>query len=158
VNDERIQGDCELKAGDKIRVGKLEFEAVIKPPKKKKPPSAKPQEQAAESPATADTAERQKADSGSIDFDVSEWLEEADAVARSRRQSEPETRQFQLDDTDRLALEGQQDADDVADEATKKAGRPAKKAPGKLPQKPASTPGSSREAAADMLKKFFNNR
>ena len=30
VNDERIQGDHELKAGDKIRIGKLEFEAVIK--------------------------------------------------------------------------------------------------------------------------------
>ena len=55
VNDERIQGDRELKAGDKIRIGKLEFEAVIK--------QAKPDEKKAvkkEAPAEAKKDKKDK--------------------------------------------------------------------------------------------------
>ena len=155
VNGERIQGDCELKKGDKIRIGQLEFEAVVKPDRKVEKPATPP---AAETAAEA----KAKSDSGSIDFDVSDWLAEADAVAKARRQAEPDTRQFQLEETDRIALESGEgaDAEDAEQQGDKgrKLARPEKKSPGKLPPKPASQAASSREAAADMLKKFFNNR
>ena len=36
--------------------------------------------------------------------------------------------------------------------------KPGKKAPGKLPPRPAADSKDSREAASDMLKKFFNRR
>jgi len=155
VNGEKIQGDCELKKGDKIRIGQLEFEAVIKPDKKAEKPAAQP------GPAKAAEA-KPKSDSGSIDFDVSDWLAEADAVAKARPQAEPDTRQFQLDETDQIALESGQEAnaEDLEQEGGKarKPARPEKKSPGKLPQKPTNQAPSSREAAADMLKKFFTNR
>lgn len=213
VNGERIQGDCELKAGDKIGIGKLEFEAVIKESKKSpeeqkpegkaekkseakhdkereaksekkgdaklekkreakpekkeeslgKKPEAKAEEDVEDEDVIAKKSEtstgKSRADSGSIDFDVSEWLDEADAVAKARRNAEPETRQYQLDETDRIALEqAEAESGDTSD--GKKAGaRPDKKqAPGKLPTKPGSQAATSRDAAADMLKKFFNNR
>jgi len=211
VNDQRVQGDQELKSGDKIRIGKLEFEAVIKAGKPEAKAAAKPgekkvaqQEPAAEAkkdkkhkkapvaeakkeikaeakkedkedgapaareaqkkPAEPAPAPQRKeaaaakpaADPGSIDFDVTEWLQEADEVARAQRNAEPETRQFQLDDTDRIQLEQDAAAGDAGTE--KKPARPEKKAPGKLPDRPSTAHASSRDAAADMLKKFFNNR
>jgi pSer/pThr/pTyr-binding forkhead associated (FHA) protein len=152
VNDEKIDGDCELKPGDKIRVGKLEFEVVIKESKKAATPSApKPQPKEAEP--------EKKSDTGSIDFDVSEWLEEADSTGSARGQAEPETRQFQLDETDRTQLEEAEANADEDDEAgRKKWSRPEKQKPGKLPERPDQQAATSRDAAADMLKKFFNNR
>jgi pSer/pThr/pTyr-binding forkhead associated (FHA) protein len=217
VNGERIQGDCELKAGDKIGIGKLEFEAVIKESKKspgdqkpeekgeakaerkseakpekkqeaksEKKGEAKPEKKREAKPekklvkpekkleAVADedvedddliakksetSAGKAKGDSASIDFDVSEWLEEADAVAKARRNAEPETRQYQLDETDRIALEQAAAGSGDTSEGKKAGGRPDKKqAPGKLPPMPGTQAATSRDAAADMLKKFFNNR
>jgi predicted component of type VI protein secretion system len=161
VNSERIEGDCELKAGDRLKVGKLEFEVRIKgaakATKKKEatsePSEGKPKEAAAAKP---------NSDSGSIDFDVSEWLDEADALDKARRQAEPDTRQFQLDETDRVQLEqaeGAASEDESQDaDSGKKRGRPEKKEPGKLPQRPGTAAATSRDAAADMLKKFFDNR
>jgi pSer/pThr/pTyr-binding forkhead associated (FHA) protein len=217
VNGERIQGDCELKAGDKIGIGKLEFEAVIKESKKssgdqkpdekgeakaqrkseakhekkleaksEKTGQAKPEkkreakpdkkhgapEKKPEAIAGGDVEEdeliarksetsagKAKGDSASIDFDVSEWLEEADAVAKARRNAEPETRLYQLSETDRIALEQAEAADGDSSESKKQGARPDKKqTPGKLPPKPGTQAATSRDAAADMLKKFFNNR
>lgn len=212
VNDQRVQGDHELKAGDKIRIGKLEFEAVIKQGKPDEQKAAKKKEAAAEAKsdkkdrkekkeaaaavkkaaqleakkeahaaakeggtepaakkeapkqATPSAADSQRAkpsaakpasDPGSMDFDISEWFQEADEVVRAQRSAEPETRQFQLDETDRIQLEQGSEATGDRD---KKSGRPEKKSPGKLPERPSTMAATSRDAAADMLKKFFNNR
>src|SRR5262245_42023015 len=62
VNDEKVTGDCVLKKGDKIRIGKLEFEVNIKHSKKPVP-----------APANPDTDERKAADSSSMEFDITEW-------------------------------------------------------------------------------------
>jgi predicted component of type VI protein secretion system len=162
VNGERISSECELKAGDHIRVGPLEFEAVIKEVKKApQPKPAEPEKPVVEEEAAAKPASVGiKSDSSVSEFDVSDWLSEADAVAKARRQSEPETRQFQIEETDRIALEAAAEQPEASSEEDKadKAGRPAKKAPGKLPPRPKAAAPSSKEAAADMLKKFFTNR
>jgi pSer/pThr/pTyr-binding forkhead associated (FHA) protein len=180
VNGERIEGKCELNSGDTICVGKLEFEVCFQPddaavaPEKPSKATAVEDEavqeataaaadEAAEAADETPTAEASKADAGSIDFDVGEWLSEADAQERTRRQSEPDTRQFQLDESDRAELEGAGEAagDEEGEEEEESARgpqRPEKKAPGKLPQQPTKTTATSRDAAAEMLKKYFDNR
>jgi predicted component of type VI protein secretion system len=154
VNDERIQGDHPLSDGDRLRVGKLEFEVVIHQPEPVA--TAKPE---APIKATVDADS-----SNSREFDISEWLAEADAAAKASRDADPETRQYKLGEGDRAALDqaGQTEAAPEAtdEEAEKKKGfqRPEKRPVGKLPERPSSAPANSREAAADMLKKMFNSR
>ena len=133
LNGEAVEGDHVLATGDVLKVGKIEFELAVKAKKKKKK-EKKPQ------PVEV------KADDGSMEFDVSEWLDEADVVVRSAQASDPETRQYKLDETDRIALD-------------KSAKNSEKREPGKLPvAAPIDSDVSSQDAAADMLKKFFNSR
>lgn len=145
INEERVSGDRPLKNGDKLRIGKLEFEFVIVVEKKPEPVAA---------PAPADP--KTSADGSSVEFDVTEWLEEANASDKIKR-SDPDTRQFKLDETDRVALEKAAEGA-TGDSAVKKLSAPQKSAPGKLPSNSKPAAANSREAAADMLKKFFNNR
>lgn len=154
LNGERIASDMPLDSGDHIQLGRLEFEVVIKDRKRVPEPVA-----VEEGPDT----------SGSLDFDITEWLEEADTKEPEQRKSDPETRQFKLDETDRIALEAAKQTLDSVDEASLAAAEdesnskqfklPNKKQqPGKLPESAKQSAASSRDAAADMLKKFFNNR
>ncbi len=146
LNGEAVDGDQVLVSGDVLKVGKIEFELVVKAKKKKKKKVSKPE------PAKV------KADDGSTEFDVSEWLDEADANARTAKEADPDTRQYKLDETDRISLDkNDQDSEDSS--ATTKLKRPEKREPGKLPVA-ASTDSvtTSQDAAADMLKKFFNSR
>jgi hypothetical protein len=138
-------------------VEKADVTPARQPAASDEPIAARSKQPAKASPTEKQPAAKSRADSGSIDFDVSEWLSEADAVDRERRKAEPETRQFQLDETDRLQLE-QAEAEQAAEAGKGPSGRPAKKPVGKLPQKPGQAAANSREAAANMLKKFFNNR
>ncbi|MCH5376195.1 MAG: hypothetical protein JJ992_19670, partial [Planctomycetes bacterium] len=104
------------------------------------------------------------------DGDVSERLAEADEQERERRLTDPETRQLRLDETDQVTLQKTiedrakqaKDNADVEDKATdvdaKGKDAKKKKGPGKLPQRPESMAKDSREAAAVMLRKFFNKR
>jgi pSer/pThr/pTyr-binding forkhead associated (FHA) protein len=144
LNGEAVDGDHVLVTGDVLKVGKIEFELVVKAKKKKKKKVSQPE------PAKV------KADDGSMEFDVSEWLDEADADARVAKEADPETRQYKLDETDRISLENSDQDEDVSSE---KAKRPEKREPGKLPVSAATeSVTTSQDAAADMLKKFFNSR
>lgn len=168
LNEEKVKGDVTVQSGDKLRIGRLEFEFVVHSTKKKAAPIPEP-----------DTKDKKPADSGSMEFDVTEWLEEVNSKDKSVRKSDPDTRQFKLDETDRIALEAaggngsdqpastgdsgvKGDSDVRGDSAVRGDSgvkKPAsKKTPGKLPERPKQAAANSREAAADMLKKFFNNR
>lgn len=154
VNDERLEGDCRLKAGDHLRFGRLEFEVQIDHsiagPKRPKVQSVK------------EAATRTVEDRGQGD-EISGWLQEADDIERVERQIDPETRQFKLDETDRIdpdaASEEDAKADDQAEgeEKSTDGGKP-KKEPGKLPKRQLASSKDSSEAASDMLKKMFNRR
>jgi pSer/pThr/pTyr-binding forkhead associated (FHA) protein len=147
INDERISGDRVLTGGDKLKIGKLEFEVLIKHTKKIAEPVPDP-----------DTKDKKIADSSSVEFDITEWLEEGNSKDKAKK-SDPDTRHFKLDETDRVALENASQAGEngTGDSDVKKP--PGKKGgPGKLPERPKQAAANSREAAADMLKKFFNNR
>lgn len=164
VNGDRIEGDRVLKPGDHLKIGPLDFEVMIdyglggdKRPKVE---------------SVAEAAARSY-DSNASDADVTSWLEEADELDRARRAVDPETRQFKLEETDRVALNEsstteissaksdtvEKSADDSDPGAEKKdAKKPGKVEYGKLPTKTEQQLATSRDAAADMLKKFFNRR
>lgn len=162
VNGDRVQGDRVLKPGDHLKVGPLEFDVLIdyglggdKLPKVG---------------SVAEAAAR-TFDSSASDADVSSWLEEADELEKARRTVDPETRQFKLEETDRVALsdaattEVDTTKSDTMDKTTVESesgvqdGLKSKsKEFGKLPQKTEPQAANSRDAAADMLKKFFNRR
>ncbi|MEO8493562.1 MAG: FHA domain-containing protein [Planctomycetota bacterium] len=155
LNGERLAADQSLESGDHLQVGRLEFEVVIKDRKRAPEPAS--------APAKAHN------DSGSLEFDINEWLREGETSQTTNKKADPNTRQFKLDETDRIALEAAKqtlgsvdDIDmptsDTSESGTKKFARPKKQAPGKLPESEKQAAASSRDAAADMLKKFFNNR
>lgn len=156
-----------VKPGDHLRIGKLEFEAVIEVGLGgAKRPEVKDVSEAAERTV-------QKAASGGDsrfeDVDIGAWLEEADQLDRVRKQSDPETRQLRLDETQH-AVGGSDDSSELStgtgelndgDSKEKSAkSRPQKAKPGKLPAhlKSQSSSGDSREAAGDALKRFFSGR
>lgn len=169
VNGERIADDRTLKSGDKIQFGPLEFEVLIDHSLggDKKPKVSSVKEVAART--TSSGTDTVQLDEG----DISAWLAEADEEERTRRRTDPDTRHLKLDQTDQLSVQKQlekqsQVQTEEAKEETpteEETRRPSllgkakgKKTYGKLPQRPEAAPQSSRDAAAAMLKKFFNKR
>ena len=167
VNGDRITEDCILKVGDKIQFGPLAFEVLIDHTlggaKKPKVSSIK---EAAARTTTGGTETVQLEDS-----DVSNWLDEADDSAVKGRHVDPDTRQLKLDETDQVTLQktleqrSEQRKRELAeaenaplDESVDPVAGKRKKGPGKLPTRPNAAPENSRDAAAEMLKKFFNKR
>jgi predicted component of type VI protein secretion system len=161
VNGERVGEEAVLLTGDVLRVGPLEFEMLIEQTaaKIKRPKVSDIKE------AVARTAEGGGSSVTTELGAISDWLDEGDVAARQRKVLDPDTRQFRLDETaapqdGELAQTEQATTDTKAmqpDEA-KRSEKKEKKAPGKLPPRPAKQSTDSREAAADMLKKFFNRR
>lgn len=148
-----------LKDGDHIKVGKLEFTAVIEAGVS----NVKKSEVKDVKEAAARAAEM-VSDSRWEDVDVSSWLEEADQF--ERRHEGPETRQFHLESfNENSELSGESgestvmdvkaEAETAADES--KPGK--KKQPGKLPPVPkGKLSDNSKDAAQETLRKFFSGR
>ena len=163
VNGTRIESDTSLNDGDEIQIGKLAFTIVglaVEEPAELEKPAAKK-----EKPAAMFT------DQSIEDSDISAWLQEGDDSNRARELAEPETKQFRLEEADRDALHAaaesaDADADADADEASaadddsssEADSSKKKKQFGKLPSKLPVSSTDSREAASDMLKKFFGRR
>jgi len=140
VNGSRIEGVQKLQMGDQLRVGPLEFlvthtdETAVKRPK----------------PATAELVEANEDEMAGM---VNDWLEEEAKSPETRTESEPETREYKLDDTDVSVDVPKTEAEKPAD----KEKDPEKSGVGKLPKKPPkNAPKDTQEAAAQMLRKFFN--
>ncbi len=157
VNDQKLDPSKAkvLKDGDVIRVGKLEFVAVLEVGiDKVKKPEIKTVEEAA-----ARTAGK-VGDSRFEEVDVSSWLDEAEQIER-RVGLEPITRQFQLDESSKVDIAGEQTVmEDKATEDTKTDVKPGSKAkPGKLaPVSTKPTTATSKDAASETLRKLFGGR
>ena len=159
VNEKQLSSDKAkiLKDGDILRVGKLEFQVAIEVGiGGAKKTEAKDIKEVADR-----TALTSAGDSKFEQIDISQWLEEADSIQRSK--SDPETRQFVLDDTTRISAETasedtDSDSKEEIDPTGSKSKRPDKKPPQKLPKNNAPSTGSSRDAANETLKKFFGGR
>jgi len=154
VNEERVATEAVLLNGDTLRIGAKQFEMLIEHSnsKPKRPKVADIKD------AVARAAEVGVASNSTSDIDdVSQWLDEADTQEKSRRTTDPETRQFRLDESGAASDTSTEKPSDSKTVVTASK-RPDKKEPGKLPPRPTTNKADSREAAADMLKKFFNRR
>jgi pSer/pThr/pTyr-binding forkhead associated (FHA) protein len=153
VNDKKLDPSRAkvLKDGDKIKVGKLAFTAVLETGiANTKKPVVKDVKDAADRTAS------NTGDSRYEEVDVSSWLEEADQF--ERREGDPITRQFQIEASDEASSDSTA-LEIKAEEETKTDKPREKKPPGKLPpqSKKAST-GNSKDAATETLRKFFSGR
>lgn len=163
VNGERVEGTIELKMGDEIRVGPLEFLVLIDhtlgSAKRTKVSSVK-------------EAANRVAESNSSSNDIASWLEEADEEERQHRIDNPETRQFRVDETRSVSLEelSEMEAEERMDEAHDKDDSKTKtgimgmfaskqkKAYGKLPKMESQGTKDSKEAAGDAIKRMLERR
>jgi len=141
LNGERLTGERELKTGDQLKVGPLEFEVRLTVPVggKKKPKVKSVQE------AAARTAQSSDLD----DDDIGDWLVDDDEDAAHR-----DTLVASGAPTDQIDPQGVGESDDQEENEPKKreeAGKPT--GAWSKPKKPDAS--SSRDAAADMLKQFF---
>jgi len=155
VNGERVGEEAVLLSGDVLRVGPLEFELQIEQTASK----VKRSKVSDIKEAVARTAEGPAGGTSELS-DIGDWLAEGDSADKERRTIDPDTRQFRIDETSSPDTTVAQKDAAVSETKTIDEGpkRPEKKSPGKLPPRPATQMKDSREAAQDMLKKFFNRR
>ncbi|MGD9645905.1 MAG: FHA domain-containing protein [Pirellulales bacterium] len=174
VNGERVSGERELVTGDTLVVGPLQFEVSVStlsaPAKRPKVTSIKE--------AAARTAEGRPAD----EPDINDWLQSGDADDATIGQADVDTETRELDHEDSLETEefgsgntmvglptkSPQTGDDQGDSdhdtqaepeashGTNAVNKPAAR-PGKLPPIPPKT-GDTRQAAADVLRKYFRRK
>jgi len=175
VNDKRLPPDKAkiLKAGDSLRIGRLQFEVLIDHGAS----GAKKPEVKGVDDAAKRTVEGGSSDSRFEEVDVTSWLDEADAIDRVRKMNDPDTRQLSLNErgpgnagteSDDLSVSeispgvNEEDSGKASMEIEEKSSRlvpPKKGKPGKIPEHmKAAMKDSSRDAADDALKKFFSGR
>ena len=158
VNDERVCGECELKAGDQLRVGPLNFVVDIAHglAAKKRPPVASVQEVAAR---TAETA-------SASSIDVTQWL-----ASEAKPKTTADTQRLEFSDTS-ITQTGAREIvpEPVADASASGVGDTAapageaphdaakSKTPGKLPPIPRDVSKDSRDAAAKVLAQLRKRR
>ena len=156
LNDERLEGEQQVTIGDRFRVGRLQFEFQIDHAVagSKKPKVEGVREAAARTAATA-----------AEDFDdesITDWLSQDVDSEEVARTSGSETRQFMLDETERVLLEQLSEeskkAREEKDRIDKEETKAANNEPGKLPDRARTNSEDSRDAASQMLRKFFNRR
>ncbi|MEW4564224.1 FHA domain-containing protein [Bremerella sp. JC770] len=160
VNNERVEGTIELKMGDELRVGPLDFLILIDhtlgAAKRSKVSSVK-------------EAASRVAEASGLGNDVASWLEEADEEERQMRMENPETRQFRVDETRTVSLdelrelEEEEAAANESKDGKTKSGLlgmfgSKKKAYGKLPQVENSGSKDSQSAANDAIRRLMDNR
>jgi pSer/pThr/pTyr-binding forkhead associated (FHA) protein len=142
VNDERVIGERELKAGDRLTVGNLRFEVHVAhnigAPKQ---PPVENVKQAVERTAT---------NAAKDSFDVNDWLEGSASEDTSTR----ETREAVFTDTDSINLSNTQTG--AGEPEAEKPDPKAKRLPGKLPQRPAGK--DSQDAASAVLSQMRKRR
>ena len=156
LNDERLEGEQQVTIGDRFRVGRLQFEFQIDHAVagSKKPKVEGVREAAARTAATAGE-----------DFDdesITDWLSQDVDSEEVARTSGSETRQFMLDETERVLLEQLSEeskkAREEKDRIEKEETKAANNEPGNLPDRARTNSEDSRDAASQMLRKFFNRR
>jgi len=154
VNDERVELERELKTGDRLTVGQLQFEIQIgvEVGGKKKPAVHTVQEAAARTVQTSVGVEPQE------DIDLSELL--GDSETSPEKVAEMETRTIDSAATEKVEVAPVpkvQETKKAPPEPPTQQVEPAKTA-AKAKPKPGSTKASSQNMAADALKNFFKSR
>ena len=165
VNEKQLTGVHQAKSGDRLRVGRLNFEVVIDPVKagNKKPKVKDVAEAAARTAAKPKTA-----GNADIEESISDWLAEPDEGPLTGSFDNETVFAFDEPDVSVDSLNEANEAENAALEAAKEAEKEeeeqetakkkGKKEYGKLPPMPKFSHEDSTSAAGDVLKKFFNRR
>ena len=156
VNDEQIKGEVVAKVGDQVRVGRLIFEMVID---HAVAGSKKPKVEGVKEAAARTAAGGVE---GVDEESITDWLSQPSDDDSDANRRNTETKQFMLDETERLLLEQlgaeAKAAKEERDKKQKEDDQAKSKEPGKLPSRKGEDSSDSRDAASQMLKKFFNRR
>lgn len=160
LNGVQLSEAVEAKAGDVLRVGRLQFEMMIDHAQ----PSIKRPKVEGVGEAAARTASAPRSSSDNIEDSISSWLTEE--VGTEGLQ---DTRQLSLEDTKAILAEAERKALEKERERkmsdsgqggsdSKEIDSKEKRGPAKLPSRPKFSHDSSKVAADDVLRKFFNRR
>lgn len=156
VNGEKLQEAYRAKSGDTLRVGRLQFEVRID--------HAEPSNKRPKIDGVADAAARTAAKaSGAFDEDsITDWLSSGPDDSAQAMQ---DTQQFNLENTSTKMFVRSDELSDSSsedptppDEVSESDSKSRKKKYKKLPPREEAKAESSRGAADDVLKKFFNRR
>lgn len=150
VNGQRITEPHAARSGDKIQIGKLQFELLIDPVK---PSAKKPKVKDVVEAASRTATTGKKA---SLEDSISDWLVSDDDDSPFDEPDEfdaNETVQFSAAETQEIKKALEKDSEE-SEEA--KADRTDHG--GKLPPRPQAAHDDSTDAADDILKKLFNRR
>jgi len=133
LNGDPVETETTLESGDVVRVGEVEFMVLLVREGEEQQPVSK-EERA-----------------------VTDWIEEADEVAREKRRTDPSARTFAVDDIVSSAAATTEEDDDDEDERqalVKRLREEKKRPPKKLPVEETRTE-SSISAAEEVLKKMM---
>lgn len=153
INDEPVVGERELTTGDRLKIGQLEFEIIIKigekPPKRPKVKSIKE--------AVARTAETVALND--LDIDVSDFLEEDEPTQPDRAVTDTLVGEVAVD-TEEISLSDTHPgtSPEVEPKPSQAESKPHRKAPPPPRQMPGASSDDSGSAAAEALRKFLNRR
>jgi len=147
VNGEQITKPHVATSGDKIRIGKLQFELLIDPVH----PGAKNAKVKSVVEAASRTATTTK--KPSLEDSISDWLVDVDDDSPfDEPDFDPtETVQFSAEETQEFKRKLEAEAEEAEEENRTDHG-------GKLPPRPKAAHDDSTDAADDILKKLFNRR
>ena len=157
VNDERVLAEQEIKNGDRVKIGPLEFEVCVdhRVGGKRRPAVKDVAEVAAR------TAE---SNADNPQDDISQWLGEEESTDTDATR---DTHTMLANDTEVIEVVKGAAAEETNEEAPPEEEEPAKKSakdkrgkkvPGKLPRLPGSSSVNSTSAAADVLRRMSGRR
>ncbi len=156
LNDGRISGELEVKNGDHLKIGPLEFELLIdhRVGGKRRPAVKDVAEVAAR---TAESASTEAKD------DINQWLDEAEPTpAEALQETHPiesgDTEVIDVDQPTSTEASVETPPPEEEEPSKKRSKDKKKKKPGKLPALPRGTSADSTSAAADVLRRMSGRR
>ncbi len=169
VNGEQLSQVHVARAGDSLRIGRLQFQVLIDPVKA----STKKPKVSGVVEAAARTAAAKKV---SLEDSITDWLlddsDEVDTPNTKEKEliASAETIQLNLDETAQFSKKAAEESAELEpsapeaesasedDDSDSSSGKKKKSKPKKLPPLPKFQHDSSKSAADDVLRKFFNRR
>ena len=154
VNGEKLEKPYVAKSGDRIRVGRLQFELVMDPVK---PGAKKPKVKDVVEAASRTASKKKKS---SLEDSISDWLvdDDDDSPFDAPDFDPTETVQFSAEETQEFKRKAELEAAELESELEAAEDSRVDEHQGKLPPRPKAAHDDSTDAADDILKKLFNRR
>ncbi len=155
VNGEQLKAEHVARSGDRVRVGRLQFEIVMDVAKA----SIKKDKVKNAVEAASRTVESKK--TGSLEDSITDWLSDDDDASPFDDDEDfnpQDTVQLSNAETQEFLMKGSDSTEEETETVDESATNERKDGVGKLPPIPKSEHADSTNAAGDVLKQFFNRR